>query len=270
MTMDYTGRGDPARTMALLWGAQKSPTRGPRPGLSVERIVRAAIEVADADGLGALSMRRVAEQLGVGTMSLYTYVRGKAELLDVMLDTVLGELVEPDSAPGGWRERLELRAREDWALYHRHPWVLQVSPTRALLGPNELALYESALHAVSGTGLSGREMVLVVSLVSGYVRGAAQGAVEAARAEQRTGQSDEQWWAAREPLLDQYFDADRYPTVKAIDQEGAFDPPEDSAEYNLQHALDTFEFGLLRVLDGIDAFVRARAARPDQQRPAGA
>jgi AcrR family transcriptional regulator len=96
MVLEYSGSGDPKRTMALLWGIGKKPTRGPKPGLSVGRIVSAAVEVADAEGLGALSMRRVADRLGIGTMSLYTYVPGKAELIDVMLDTVLGE------TPASW------------------------------------------------------------------------------------------------------------------------------------------------------------------------
>lgn len=259
---EYTGRGDPARSLELLWGTRKRPKRGPKPGLSVERIVRAAIELADADGLAALSMRRVADQLGVGTMSLYTYVPGKAELLDVMLDTVLGEVGRPDAA-AGWRAGLERRAREDWALYHRHPWVLQVSGARALLGPNETELFDATLGAVSGIGLSGREMVLVVSLVAGYTRGAAQGAVEAAHAEQRTGVSDDQWWTAREPLLERYFDAERYPTVTSVAASGAFERPDDGSgvAYNLAEAVDAFEFGLQRVLDGVDAFVASR--RPE-------
>lgn len=264
MTTEYTGRGDPARSMALLWGARKEPTRGPKPGLSVERIVRAAIEVADAEGLAALSMRRVAERLGVGAMSLYTYVPSKAELLDVMLDTVFGEEAHPDGAAGEWRAGLELRAREDWSLYQRHPWVLQVSGARALLGPNETALFESACRAVAGIGLTGREMVAAVSLVTGYVRGAAQGALEAALAAQRTGLTDDQWWAVRDPLMDQYFDPARYPTLVAIERSGAFDQVEGGAEYNLQRALDDFEFGLQRVLDGIEAFVQRRSAQLDR------
>src|ERR671914_2667448 len=152
MTMEYSGSGDPGRTMALLWGTPKRPGRGPKPGLSVEQIVDAAIEVADAEGLAALSMRRVADRLGVGTMSLYTYVPGKAELLDLMLDTVLAEEARPDGA-GGWRAGLELRAREDWALFHRHPWILQITPGRSLLGPNETDLFEATLRVVDGIGL---------------------------------------------------------------------------------------------------------------------
>ena len=107
MVLEYSGGGDPKRTMALLWGIGKKPTRGPKPGLSVGRIVGAAIEVADAEGLAALSMRRVADRLGIGTMSLYTYVPGKAELIDVMLDTVLGEVAESGDVEPGWRAGLE-------------------------------------------------------------------------------------------------------------------------------------------------------------------
>jgi AcrR family transcriptional regulator len=258
MTTEYTGRGDPARSLELLWGAQKPPTRGPKPGLSVGRIVQAAIKVADAEGLQALSMRRVATELGVGTMSLYTYVPGKAELLDVMLDTVLGEVASADGVAGGWRAKLEAYARAQWAHYHRHPWVLQVSGARALLGPNEAAVFESALNAVSGIGLSGREMIQVVALVGEYVRGAAQRAVEAAQAARHTGVTDEEWWKDREPILDRYFDASRYPTLVALDREGAFAQPEGGLDYNVQNAVDSFEFGLPRVLDGIEAFVQRR------------
>jgi AcrR family transcriptional regulator len=256
--MDYSGGGDPARSLPLLWRDRRQPTRGPKPGLSVERVVEAAIELADAEGLGALSMRRVAERLGVGTMSLYTYVPAKAELLDVMLDTVLAEVARPDGA-GGWRAGLELRAREDWALYHRHPWILQISPARALLAPNETALFEATLGAVAGTGLGGAEMVLVVGLVVDYTRGVAQSAVGAALAEQRTGISDEQWWAAREPLFDKYFDPGSYPNITRIAEEGAFEQPAGDATYLVAHARQAFEFGLPRVLDGIATLIRARS-----------
>ena len=261
MTTEYGGGGDPARSLPLLWRDQKRPTRGPRPGLTVDRIVAAAIELADAEGLGALSMRRVAERLGVGTMSLYTYVPGKAELLDVMLDTVLAEVARPDGA-GSWRAGLELRAREDWALFHRHPWMLQISPSRALLGPNETELFEATLRVVDGIGLGGREMVLVVSLVSDYTRGAADLAVGAAEAERRTGISDEQWWAAREPLFDKYFDPSRYPTVVSVAATGAFEQPAGDAAYTVAQAQRSFEFGLARVLDGIAAFIDKARSRP--------
>jgi AcrR family transcriptional regulator len=260
MTTEYSGRGDAERAMALLWGEQAAPKRGPKPGLSAARIVRAAVELADADGLEALSMRRVAERLGVGTMSLYTYVPGKAELLDAMVDGVLAEVIEAEGDAGGdWRGRLERRAREYRALYQRHPWTLQVSGARPLLGPNVLALYDSALNAVSGIGLSATEMVLIVGLVGGYVRGAAQEVAEAAAAANRTGQTDDEWWAEREPLLARYFDPERFPTVTAVEAGGGFQPSGD-LDYNLQFAVDNFEFGLRRVLDGIAAFIAAGGA----------
>ena len=262
MTTQYSGSGDPARSLELLWGAERRPTRGPRPGLSVERIVRTAIELADTGGLEALSMRRVADRLGVGAMSLYTYVPGKAELLDLMLDTVLGEVDRPDGA-GGWRAALEARGREDWALYHRHPWVLQISGTRSLLGPNETELYEATLAAAEGTGLPGRQLVQVVTTVWEYTRGAARTAVDAAQAERRTGVSDEQWWAARAPVFERYFDAGRYPTVVRLEAAGAFEPPPDAEEhYFVRLAREGFEFGLARVLDGIEAFVHQQGEAP--------
>lgn len=264
---EYSSRGDPERTMALLWGRQEGPTRGPKPGLSVRRIVAQAVAVADADGLGSVSMRRIADELGVGTMTLYTYLPGKAELLDVMLDTVYGELVEEGSGddpsrapPQPWQARLEDCARADWALYRRHPWVLEISVSRALLGPNETAVFETYLAAVSEIGLSGREMVSVTSLVSNYARAAARAAAEAEGAARFTGMTSEQWWADRGPALEKVFDPGRFPTVAAVQAAGGFDPVEGGVDYVLQSALDDFDFGLARILDGVQAFVAGRPA----------
>jgi AcrR family transcriptional regulator len=252
MTTEYSGSGDPARSLALLW---RTPERPGRKGLSVDRIVRAAIEVADAEGLAALSMRRVADRLGVGTMSLYTYVPGKAELIDVMLDTVYGELPAPGEVAGGWRAELELLARANWALYRRHPWMLHVAVSRPVLGPNAMAKYELELRAVDGIGLTEVEMDSVVSLVAGHVEGAARRAVEAAAAEQRTGMTDQQWWSAHAPLLSQLVDRDRFPTAARV---GTAAGEAHGAAYDPDHA---FEFGLQRVLDGIEVLVRTRAER---------
>src|SRR5262245_64029270 len=135
MSTEYTGKGNPQQSIDLLWGTARPPSRGPKPGLTTQQIVAAAIAVADAEGLAALSMRRVAEHLGVGAMSLYTYVPGKAELIDLMVDAVYGELPGSADVDGGWRERLEGVARANWALYRRHPWMLQVASVRPALGP---------------------------------------------------------------------------------------------------------------------------------------
>lgn len=247
--------GDPGRGMALLWGVQRAPRRGPRQSLSVEEIVCVAIELADADGLEALSMRRVAERFGVNAMALYTYVPGKAELVDLMLDAVLGEAARPDGAEGEWRAGLELYAREAWALYHRHPWVLRVPYSRGLMGPNQAAALDCALRAVSGIGLSEGEMVAVFFVVAGYVQGAARTSAEAAQNERATGVTDEEWWSALGPLMAQYIDQDRYPTLASISAEAwAFEEAEGGG----------FEFGLRRVLDGIETYVESRSSRFDQ------
>lgn len=258
MAAEYSGGGDPARTMALLWGTGKKPSRGPKPGLSVEKILRVAIGVADGEGLGALSMRRLAKELGVSTMSLYTYVPAKAELVDVMLDAVMGETRRPDSAAEslgcGWRERLEAVARENRALYRRHPWVLQVAATtRPPLGPNVIAKYDRELRAIDGIGLTDVEMDSVLTLVLEYVEGATWRAAEASQSENRTGVSDEEWWAANAPLLEKVFDAGRYPTAARV---GAAAGEALQAAYDPDYA---FEFGLGRVLDGVAAFVRQRS-----------
>ncbi|MEH0938513.1 TetR/AcrR family transcriptional regulator [Micromonospora psammae] len=254
MSVEYSGTGDPARSLALLWRTREKTSR--KGGdLSVDRIVRAAIEVADAEGLGALSMRRVAERLGVGTMSLYTHVPGKGELLDVMLDTVHGETARPDDVPGGWRGRLEQIARENWALYLRHPWLLQVATTRPPLGPHVIARYDYELRAVEGIGLTDLEMDAVVTMVDSYVHGAVRGAVEAAQAAQRTGMTEEQWWRAHAPYLEKAMDPRRFPTAARVGS---------AAGQEYQAASDparAFEFGLARLLDGVAALVAGRAAR---------
>jgi AcrR family transcriptional regulator len=248
----YSGSGDPARGIELLWGLRETPRRGPKPKLTVAAIVRTAIDIADAEGLTGLSMRRVAEDLGVAVMSLYTYVPGKAELIDLMLDTAYGGLAQPEEVPGGWRARLEHVARENWALGRRHPWTLQVAVSRPVLGPHETAKYDYELRAVDGIGLTDVEMDSVLTLVLGYVRGAVRGAVDAAEAERRTGMTDEQWWRTNAPLLAKVLDPGRYPLAARV---GSAVGAEQGAAYDSERS---FEFGLRRVLDGIQALVDTR------------
>jgi AcrR family transcriptional regulator len=254
MTSVYTGAGDPRTTLELLWGVQRRPTRGPRPRLSVEQIAAAAIALADEEGLEALSMRRLAGRLEVTVMSLYTYVPGKAELIDLMLDRVLGDPGPP--ADGGWRERLEAVARREWQLSLDHPWLLQVSTARPALGPHALAWYEQALHAIDGVGLSEVEMDLIVDLITNYVHGAARSAVAAARIDQQTGVTDDEWWEAVEPVFTEIWPAGRYPIAERVgpvvgERYGARIPPDEA-----------FTFGLARVLDGIAALLTDRTSEP--------
>lgn len=255
MTTDdhHTGTPDPTRSLALLWRTgEHSERRGRKHGLSVERIVRTAIELADSEGVAALSMRRVAERLGVGTMSLYTYVPGKSELLDVMIDTVHGELGRHHEAPGGWRARLELIARDNWALCHRHPWLLRVLTNRVPLGPNISLNYEYQLRAIEGIGLNDLEMDSVITLVTDYVHGAARNSLDTARTRRDSGITDEQWWHAQAPFLEKIMDPARFPVAGRV---GTAVGEAYRTSYDPDRA---FEFGLARVLDGVAVFIERR------------
>ncbi|KAA2255972.1 TetR/AcrR family transcriptional regulator [Solihabitans fulvus] len=233
---------DPARTIELLWGGGADGEG--RTGLSLGRIVATAIELADADGLAALSMRRIAERLGFTTMSLYRHVPGRAELVELMRDAAVGELARVEPADDGWRAGLDAWARAHWALHLRHPWLVHTGGSRRLPGPNILADYERALLVAEGTGLPPSEIVAVVSLVGGFVSSAARQADEAVREERSSGVSHERWWQDRGELFDHM---DPYPALGRIWLAGAFDEPE-----------DPFDFGLARTLDGVELLVRRR------------
>ncbi|WP_412544474.1 TetR/AcrR family transcriptional regulator [Longispora sp. K20-0274] len=246
--------------MELLWGVQDRPRRGPKPRLTVARITAAAIAIADAEGLDVLTMRKVGEALGVTAMSLYNYVPGKGELLDLMLDAVYAELTPggaaPDGADGGWRARLERIARDNWALYLRHPWLLRVAASRPVLGPHTIAKYDHELRAVDGLGLTDIEMDLLVQLVNDYVHGSVRGAVEDAQALGSTGITDQEWWAAHGPLLERVFDAERFPVAGRV---GAAAGEEYQAAHDPARA---FEFGLRVLLDGVAATLPGTGAAP--------
>ncbi|WP_406279267.1 TetR/AcrR family transcriptional regulator [Embleya sp. NBC_00896] len=249
MAREKSGRTDPARTLALLWRTGEGPSRGPRQGLTVDRIVRAAIEVADAEGLGALSMRAVAQRLGVGTMSLYTYVPGKAELLHVMFDTVLGEAPLPDAAEIGWRAALEQHARADRALAMRHPWVVELwGPGLLLMGPNLTTRADAVLRTVADLGLTEAEMTNVVQLVDAYVRGVGQVSIDIDRDAASTGVGYEDWWAESTPYLEQLIRPERFPILTRVWTSGAYEAGPDAG----------FEFGLRLVLDGVQTLIDSR------------
>jgi AcrR family transcriptional regulator len=243
MAPERTGGGDARLTLRLLWRSPAPASRGPKAGLSVDRIVAAGVALADRDGLDALSMRRVAQELGVGTMSLYRHVPGKAELLDLMFDRVLGETLGKPRPQGDWRERLRAIAWESWRVYHAHPWMLQISQARPPLGPNVLDSYEQLLQVVDGIGLEPGEMDAAVTLVSDFVAGAARRSIDSLTAEAQSGQSDESWWDEHSSFWEEQFTEERYPTMTKLWQANAF---ERSAE-------DSFGLGVERILDGIAA-----------------
>lgn len=249
---EFSGSGDPVRSLELLWRVQAAPKRGPKQRLDLDEIVEAAIALADAEGLPALSMRRVAERLGVGTMTLYTYVPGKPELLDLMLDAA----IEPPAPlpEGTWRTKLDHIARENWARFHRHPWLLEVTPLRPVLGPNTIARYDHELSAIEGIGLTDIEMDSTLGLLYAHVESSARRALEAAQAEQRTGLTDEEWWSARAPVLERVIEPDRYPIATRV---GTAAGEVHNAAFAPDHA---FAFGLERVLDGVEFLIQRRAS----------
>ncbi|WP_159843198.1 TetR/AcrR family transcriptional regulator [Nocardia sp. CY41] len=231
--------------LELLWGTGQRPKRGPKPALSLERIVGEAIAIADAEGLANLSMQRVAERLGFTKMSLYRYVPGKAELVALMLDTALGAPPElragQEGSEDGWRELLDVWCETIYERFRAHPWSLEASVGRRPVGPNELAWMEAALGALAGTGLTTAERLDTIVLLTGHARSLAQQVrmVDSDEFERQVaGQFAEMVAAA----------ADRYPaSAAAFAEEGA-----------VGGGVGALKFGIARILDGLAVLIARR------------
>lgn len=201
-----------------------------------ERVVRAAIAIADAQGFEAVSMRGVATTLGLPTMSLYGLVRGKEELAALMADTVFGELELPERPPAGWRAHLELAARLQWHLYLRHPWLSRLmSLTHPQPLPHMLRFGDWGMNAVLGVGLDPEAARVVWWAVANHVRGTATNLEAQHDAERHTGLSPGQWYT------------DHLPAFRAgLSTQTA--PLGDRLEFDLTAF---FEAGLRLLLDGV-------------------
>ncbi|MEW9546897.1 TetR/AcrR family transcriptional regulator [Nonomuraea sp. NPDC050783] len=252
--MEHAGRGDPARTMALLWDGLPAARRGPRQRLELTAVVDAAIAEAGRAGPAALSMRALARALGIGTASLYTYVPGKAELLELMVDRVAAGRPLPDPT-SGWRAGLRGVAEADLDACRAHPWLLRVSTSRTVLGPHVLARYEATLALLHGRGLSAADVVGCVAAVESYTRGAASAVVEAEQAPERTG-GDDEWWERQVPFLEERMNG-RFPLLAELEEAGAFGVSGTALPYALQRALDRFAHGLDLVLDAVAGRIAA-------------
>ncbi|RJL22594.1 TetR/AcrR family transcriptional regulator C-terminal domain-containing protein [Bailinhaonella thermotolerans] len=224
--------------------AQPRVRPAPAPDLDRPRIVGTAIATADAEGMAAVSMRRIAADLGVATMSLYRHVRNKAELLALMIDEVFQRHPLPADAPAGWRERLEVSVRLQWAIYRRHPWLAQaMSFTRPLLTPHAMLHTEWQLAALDGLGLPTSEMVHAAIGLSNHARGTAINFEPEAQARQDTGIDEQQWMDLHEAEVMEIFADYPLPTLTRIAMSDGMNVDLDSL----------FEFGLQRLLDGIAA-----------------
>ncbi len=230
-----------------------SPVPDPERELSLDRIVRTAIDIADTEGLPALSMRGVAARLGVAAMSPYRYVPSKDDLILLMADTAFGEESYPANAPEEWRSRIELGARTLWTLYRKHPWLAQIgSLTRPLLVPNLMVHGEWVLRALDGHGLDPTKLFDIHVLLYSHVQGLAVHLEMEAHAAAATGQSEDQWMDSRTPALRELVQSGRFPTFTKV--VGAF---EDGYDLRLD-AL--FEFGLKALLDGLTSIVEGQEA----------
>ncbi|MFJ6849184.1 TetR/AcrR family transcriptional regulator [Streptomyces sp. NPDC091271] len=243
-----TGSGDIGRSLELLWGTGERPSRGPKPGLTLDRIVTTAIGIADAEGLDVLSMRSLATELGTGTMTLYRYVPGKAELLDLMLDRVQGEplTVDASEVPGEWRVAVDVMARTYLATLRAHPWLLKINQARTVLGPSALRGLELALTGLRGMGLTDPELIGVIITVNSFVEGLARTESHAAEAARETGLDDAAFWEGQRPYLERAMLSGDYPHMAALS--------EDAFASDFDH----FAFGLGRIIDGFETLVRQR------------
>jgi AcrR family transcriptional regulator len=247
------GTGLPA-SIEAAWGVRERPNKGPRPALSLERIVAAAARVAAADGLQAVSMSRVAADLGVSTMSLYRYVGAKDELLALMADLPLEAPPARRGPEESWRDGLARWARTELGVYRRNPWVLRIPISGPPVTPNAIAWLEVGLDCLRDTGLDEHEKLSVILLVTGYVRnqGLLQADIAAAQAAGAAAAGPEMM-ASYGRLLARLTDPERFPALRAVLASGAFDEP-DEPDYD-------FAFGLERVLDGIETLIDRRMAR---------
>jgi AcrR family transcriptional regulator len=243
----------------LLWGRRERGKRGPRPGLSADAIVDAAVRVADAEGLEAVSMARVASELGFTTMSLYRHVASKDELLQLMWNASAVGAEQLSLDGDGWRARLLMWATIQRDMLDRHPWLTQMPMAAPPLAPNSLHFVERGMAAFDGTGLPDGDRIRVIGLISSYTLSEARMAYDAARALQQAqaaavpegGQSAA---AAALPsfeaLLRELIDERTYPRLYRLAWAAAADGTSEPAD---EHA--EFLFGLERILDGVQVLI---------------
>jgi AcrR family transcriptional regulator len=234
-----------------LWGLREPSRRGgPKPALSLDRIVAAAVGLADEGGRAALSMSRLAEKLGFTTMSVYRYVASKDDLLVLALDAAIGPPPETDPA-AAWREQLVAWAQELRVRYQSHPWMTDVPISGLPAGPNQMLWFEYGLRGLASTTLQGGERASTVLLVATFVRAQTQLVQDLTRAAGGADGAPPVDWPA---VVRKVADPARFPEVAAVVAAGIFeDDPDEFPD-------DEFGFGLQRILDGVEALHRSRVS----------
>ncbi|OOC53491.1 MULTISPECIES: TetR/AcrR family transcriptional regulator [Nocardiopsis] len=250
------------REMELLWGLDRSePRRGPKPGLSRGSVVAAAVALADAEGLEAVSMQRVAKELGYTTMSLYRYVDSKEDMLALMGDAVMD--VEPPAPreDGDWRAGVEEWAHGVTNVYRLHPWSVYLPLSGPPSGPNGLRWMESGLRELVASGLETGPAVQILTMLSAAARETLRIELEMGRAARETGSTMADIGRDYSTGLRRVVTEERFPTIARLLREGALEeePPPGSAD-GVAGPVDDMHFAVRRLLDGIEAYVERRRA----------
>jgi AcrR family transcriptional regulator len=232
----------------LLWGRRERGKRGPKPGLSIEAIVEAAIKLADAEGLGAVSMARVAKVLGFTTMSLYRYVANKDELLQLMWNASAQGAEDLVVEGDDWRERLRAWALVQREMLDRHAWITEMPMATPPLAPNSLTFVERGLEAFDDTGLADADKLRIIGLISSYTLSESRMAHEAARAAAQAPADAPRW--SFEALLRELVDEQSHPRLHRL--AGAADTDREPAPDDERQE---FVFGLETILDGVESLI---------------
>lgn len=235
--------------IALAWGAVPSPQRGPKREFSLDQVLDAAVDLADADGIDAVTMPSVARALGLTAMSLYRYVSSKETLLLLLQERGMGLPPGSIADAAGWRAGLEAYAEASGAVYRRHPWMLDIAITGIASTPNNLAWMEAGLTVLAGTALSREERVAVVLQVVGHARFRALVERGYADLADDAGEQLSGIVVSEARLLGRLVTEERFPELHATLGSGAL----------VDDSFDNFDFGLARLLDGVADFLSRSA-----------
>ena len=234
-----------------MWDDRSRPTRGPKPGVTPDDVVQAAIRLADEEGLSAVTMHAVAARLGFTTMAIYRYFPSKEALYDAIVDAGMGLPPRLTEARRDWRAEVTRWAHAKRAMLCARPWLAELPFVAAPHGPNWLSWLEAVIDSLSRTELSSADIGEMLSIIDGYTRGASDTAISLARARAR-GTSDREWAAAVGADLGRAIGDPRFPRFAAL-----LTTPSDGKPRTME---ESFDFGLQRVLDGIELYIQSRKA----------